>query len=78
MHQMRPEITDSLAGTTQPVYLWHIAKDAGSDMLCGRSLFTGVAVPPLQQGLAQQEQQCQLCLSIYRRSLQSAAQSAAT
>jgi hypothetical protein len=73
MHQMRPEVTSSLADSAQPVYLWHIAKDAGSDMLCGRTLFAAVAAPPLQQGLAQQEQQCQLCLSIYRRALQSAA-----
>ncbi|QMU77472.1 hypothetical protein GXW83_18990 [Streptacidiphilus sp. PB12-B1b] len=73
MHQMRPEVTDSLSGTAQPVYLWHIAKDTGADMLCGRTLFGGVAVPPVQQGPAHQEQQCQLCLSIYRRALQSAA-----
>ncbi|MBC3839844.1 hypothetical protein GXW82_05195 [Streptacidiphilus sp. 4-A2] len=73
MHQMRPEVTDSLAGTAQPVYLWHIAKDTGADMLCGRTLFGGVSAPPLRQGVASEEQQCQLCLSIYRRALQSAA-----
>jgi hypothetical protein len=72
MHQMRPEVTSSLADGAQSVYLWHIARDTGTDMLCGRTLFTAVAVPLLQQGLAQQEQQCQLCLSIYRRALQTA------
>lgn len=73
MHQMRPEVTDSLAGTAQPVYLWHIARDTGADMLCGRTLSAAVAVPPVEHGQTGQEQQCQACLSVYRRALQAAA-----